>query len=158
MTSQINGLLIKNFQLMKRQKASVICQVDKRFMQIITPILCLGFIALLKIVVETQLNNLGLNLKIDLPLLLNLNVYSKFNYINNLIRISNCDQVNKFQNQWYLFQFSNESSQNDYDYFGRNNGLPMSISDSGILESQKNVFQSKCESINRMSPYFIKAV
>ena len=55
----------------------------------------MAFIALIKIVVEKQLNNFGLNLKIEFPLFLNLNIYNKLNYTNNLIRYASCDEVKK---------------------------------------------------------------
>ena len=45
------------------------------------------------------------------------------------------------------------------DYFGYNDGVNLTMSDSnGILISRKNVLQTKCESNNKMTPYFIKSV
>ena len=61
--------------------------------------LCLGFIALIKTIIETQLTNFGLNLKIELPLLMNLPLYQKLNYSNNLIRLANCEEVYAYLNK-----------------------------------------------------------
>jgi len=117
----------------------------------ITPILCLGFIALIKMIVETQIKNTGLSVKNKMPFLFNLPIYSKFQYTKDLIKISNCEE-------WYLYKFGplakDEQSRN---FFGYNDGL-IDGNSTGILKSESNVVQTQCDRINRMSPYFIESV
>jgi hypothetical protein len=86
MSSQFNGLLIKNIQLMGRQKGSLICQI-------ITPLLCLGFIALIKLIVESQIGKTGITLKVQMPILFNIPIFPKFQYANEMIKVSTCEEV-----------------------------------------------------------------
>jgi hypothetical protein len=56
-------------------------------------LLCLGFIALIKLIVETQIKTTGINLRVDLPILFNIPIYSKFQYVEKTLKISNCEEV-----------------------------------------------------------------
>ena len=58
-----------------------------------------------------------------------------------------------------MYDFNNQTSnQSDIDFFGFNDGSLSNTNSRGILKSKTNVLQSKCEKINKMSPYFQKAV
>lgn len=86
-----------------------------------------------------------------MPFLFNLPIYSKFQYTKDLIKISNCEE-------WYLYSFGPEAQdKQSRDFFGYNDGLIQGNS-SGILKGDSNVIQTKCDQINRMSPYFLEAV
>jgi hypothetical protein len=82
-----------------------------------------------------------------MPFLFNLPIYSKFQYTKDLIKIDNCEE-------WYLYSFGPLArDQQSKDFFGFNDGL-VNGNSSGILKEQSNVIQSKCNNINRNSPYF----
>ena len=86
-----------------------------------------------------------------MPFLFNLPIYSKLNYTNNLIKISNCEE-------WYLYSFGPEAQDKESrEFFGYNDGITPGNS-SGILTGDTNIIQSKCNQINRMSPYFSESV
>ncbi len=102
-------------------------------------------------IVESQIKNTGLSVKNKMPFLFNLPIYSKFQYTKDLIKIDNCEE-------WYLYSFGPLArDQQSKDFFGFNDGL-VNGNSSGILKEQSNVIQSKCNNINRNSPYFIESV
>ncbi len=102
-------------------------------------------------IVESQIKNTGLSVKNKMPFLFNLPIYSKFQYTKDLIKISNCEE-------WYLYDFGPDAQdQASREFFGYNDGLKEGNS-SGILQGQTNLIQTKCDQINRMSPYFIEKV
>lgn len=136
--SQFKGLVIKNIQLISRQKGSIICQI-------ITPILCLGFIALIKLIVEENLSKTGLTLKIQQPILFNIPIYQKLQYSNQPVRITNCDE-------WYLYDYDKDTPEEDKQFFGYNEGD--GSQSTGMLTSQVNVLQKNCSRIDRKVPYF----
>jgi hypothetical protein len=117
----------------------------------ITPILCLGFIALIKMIVESQIKNTALSVKNKMPFLFNLPIYSKFQYTKDLIKIENCEE-------WYMYSFGPQAQdQQSREFFGYNDGLVEGKS-TGILKGDSNVIQTKCDQIKRMSPYFVESV
>ena len=46
-------------------------------------------------IVESQLKKTGLNLKVSMPILFNIPIYSKFQYANEMIKVSTCEEVHK---------------------------------------------------------------
>jgi hypothetical protein len=44
-------------------------------------------------IVESQINKTGLNLKVAMPILFNLPIFPKLQYANQLIKISTCEEV-----------------------------------------------------------------
>jgi len=57
-----------------------------------------------------------------------------------------------------LFEFGeNAKDEKSRNFFGYNNGKYHTNS-SGILTSQDNIIQTKCENVNRMVPYFQETV
>ena len=59
-------------------------------------------------------------------------------------------------NEWYLYSFNNETaSDEDREYFGTNNGLPMTRPrSSGMMQGGSNLLEYPCGSIGRSVPYF----
>lgn len=108
MKSQFNGLLIKNFNLLTKQTGTMICQI-------ITPIICLAFVYLIQLIVEANIGKTAYGVKFDYPLLFNVPFYQKTAYSSLPIKVQNCDE-------WYLYDFDKDISQEDIDFFGYNNG------------------------------------
>jgi hypothetical protein len=54
---------------------------------------CLIFIMIIKIIVESQINKTGYGLKVQMPLLFNIPIYSKFKYANEVLKITSCEEV-----------------------------------------------------------------
>ena len=110
---------------------------------------CLGFIALIKLIIESQISKTSIGIKNKMPFLFNVPIYSKFKYTKDLIKISNCEE-------WYMYDFGeNANDTESKDFFGQNDGKGNS---SGILTSEKNLIQSYCDQINRSSPYLLENV
>ena len=137
MANQFKCLLIKNIQLMSRQKGTMTCQV-------ITPLLCLLFIYMVKLIVETQIKKTPYGLKLSIPYLFNIPIYSKLKYAEQIIRVNSCDE-------WYLYNFGpNAQDEESRAFFGKNDGRESS----GMLSSQRGVLQQSCPTVKKMSPYF----
>lgn len=65
--------------------------------------------------------------------------------------------ISKLSNKnikWYLYDFDKNVTNEEKEFFGYNDGTPKKIS-SGILEYKKSIVQSRCEKVNKMSPYFL---
>lgn len=59
--------------------------------------------------------------------------------------------------KWYLYSFDEKANNTiSKNYFGFNDGLYDNSTD-GILKRQKNIIQTKCDNVTRMSPYFIES-
>lgn len=109
-SSQFNGLLIKNFNLLTKQTGTMVCQI-------ITPIICLGFVFLIQIIVQANITKTAYGVKFDTPIFFNLPIYSRLAYAKLPIRVTNCDE-------WYLFDFSEDTPLEDKVFFGENDGEP----------------------------------
>lgn len=61
-------------------------------------------------------------------------------------------------NEFYLYSFNKETAtKEDEDYFGANEGLPMTRpKSSGMLQGGQNILEYPCSRINRSVPYFKK--
>ena len=137
--NQLKALLKKNVKLTMRQTGTTLFQV-------ITPILCLGFIYFVKKCAEQLLTYTTYVNQSDFPFIFNLPfLYNKLDNVSLPIRTTSCEE-------WYLYTFnSTANNTSTKSYLGFNDG---ELSSSGMLTSQYNVLQSKCETINKMSPYF----
>ena len=59
--------------------------------------------------------------------------------------------------QWYLYDFDSNITNQEKEFFGYNNGMPMTNpNSSGILVSKENIIQTKCEQNQKLTPYFVK--
>ena len=136
--NQLNALLKKNVKLTMRQKGTTL-------FQLITPLLCLGMIYFVKLTAKYLIEHTRYGQPIP-PLIFNLPfVYNKLDNVSLPIRTTTCDE-------WYLYTFNDSANSDDSkNYFGINNG----VKSTGMLTSQHNVFQSKCDAVDKMSPYFI---
>lgn len=108
----------------------------------------MGFIALIKLIIESTISKTSIGIKNKMPFLFNVPIYSKFKYTNDLIKISNCEE-------WYLFDFAENTTNKDREFFGFNEGQGNS---SGIITADSNVIQQYCDMVNRSSPYFLENV
>lgn len=106
--NQFNGLLIKNFNLLAKQKGTIICQI-------LTPIFCLAFVFLIQIIVESNISNTGYGVKFDSPIYFNLPFYDKLAYANFPIKITTCEE-------WYMYDFDPTTPKEDIEFFGKNEG------------------------------------
>ena len=116
-TNQIKALFLKNYNLLKRQKVSLICQT-------ITPLLCLGFMFLIKILINENIDKIPTIKKNDLLYILNLPKIDSLNTIENFpLKTDTCEE-------WYLYSFDSGISESDKLFFGRNEGeLPKTVMD-----------------------------
>ena len=96
MVSQITSLIIRNLQTIRHQKANVICHI-------ITPIACLFFIYIIKAIVETEIMKTRFSLKLDVPIIFNVPLYSKFKYSNLTAKTESCEE-------WYLYDFEKDAN------------------------------------------------
>lgn len=137
--NQLKALLKKNVKLTIRQTGTTL-------FQLITPILCLGFICFVKKCAEYLLTCTTLATISDFPFFFNLPfLYNKLDNVSLPIRTTSCEE-------WYLYTFNaTANTTSSKDYLGMNDGKQSS---SGMLTSQNNVLQSECAAINKMSPYF----
>lgn len=114
-TSQLKALLIKNCNLITKQKSTIICQI-------ITPVLCLSFVFLIQFLIKMNINNTRFGLKMDFPYIFNLPIYQSIHKNYKLpISFDNCDE-------WYLYDFEDGIPEQDKEYFGYNEGeLPNEV-------------------------------
>lgn len=109
-SNQFNGLLIKNFNLLTKQTGTIICQV-------ITPVLCLGFVFLIQVIVEANIGKSAYGVKFDYPIFFNLPIYDNLVYSRLPIKTTTCDE-------WYLYEFAEDTPEEDKKFFGENDGMP----------------------------------
>jgi hypothetical protein len=48
---------------------------------------------IIKILVESQIKKSGYGLKVQMPMLFNIPIYSKFRYANEALKITSCQEV-----------------------------------------------------------------
>lgn len=108
----------------------------------------MGFIALIKLIIESQISKTSIGIKNKMPFLFNVPIYSKFKYTKDLIKISNCEE-------WYMYDFVNRNDTETVEFFGQNDGKGNS---SGMLKTEVNLIQSYCDQIKRDSPYLLRNV
>ena len=130
MANQIGALLSKDIQLMSRQKGTIICQI-------ITPLLCLLFIYIVKVIVETQISKTPFGLKLSIPILFNIPIYSKLEYANQILTITSCDE-------WYIYDFNKSINEESKNFFKE-------------TMSKDNILKYYCRNNfaeDKLSPYF----
>lgn len=132
MVTQISSLIIRNLQTIRHQKAMVICHI-------ITPIVCLLFIYIIKNIVESEIMKTRFSLKLDVPIIFNVPLYSKFKYSNLTAKTDTCEE-------WYLYDFEKEANDSETrELFGK-------------LLDTNNILQFYCDDNNKStnsSPFFI---
>ena len=150
---QFNGLLIKNFNLLTKQKGTMICQI-------ITPIICLAFVFLIQIIVQANIGKSAYGVKFDYPFFLNLPIYDRLQYSKLPIKITSC-------NEWYLYDFAADTPEEDKEFFGFNNGYVNKYTKERLDniqveedifyndEIKKEIFENK--SYNTTDPLFFKS-
>lgn len=105
---QLKALMIKNLNLLSKQKSTLICQI-------ITPVLCLSLVYLIKFLVETNIDKTTYGMKMNFPFIFNIPVYQRTRQAWLPIRITNC-------NEWYLYDFDQNITKEDIEFFGSNPG------------------------------------
>lgn len=106
MSSQFNGLLIKNFNLLTKQTGTMICQV-------LTPIFCLGFVYLIQVLIQENIGKSSYGIKNDFPMFFNLPIYDKLAFTKLPIETTTCEE-------WYLYDFDKDTPEEDKEFFGFN--------------------------------------
>lgn len=148
-SAQLKGLLIKNFYLFKKQKGSIICQI-------LTPILCLFFVWLIQYIISRFIKSSTLPLDMKFPFIFNLPLYQRTKQSKLGLQALNCDE-------WYLFDFTDDISNEDKEFFGFNSGSSIDnnkihkAKSAGMLLSQDGILQKYCKSSELLVPYFKKA-
>lgn len=101
---QLKSLFYKNVQLQTREISTNVCQI-------VTPLICLGFVYLIKELAFDKFN--GSTFKLDFPYLFN--VPSLYNSYPSLLEL-NCLQ-------WYFYDFDKDIPEDDRHFIGWNNGI-----------------------------------
>ena len=103
MVSQISALLKRNFQTIRHQKLNFFCNI-------ITPIACLFFIWIIKAIVQVAIAKTEFSVKLDIPVIFNVPLYSKLKYLNLTAKTTTCEE-------WYLYDFENRTDNITRNYF-----------------------------------------
>ena len=98
MVSQVASILLRNFQTLYHQKTTLICNI-------ITPIMCLFGIWLVKAIVQGEITKYRFSVKLDIPIIFNVPIYSKLKYSNLTAKTTSCEE-------WYLYDFEDKSDPN----------------------------------------------
>ena len=103
MVSQISALLKRNFQTIRHQKLNFFCNI-------ISPIACLFFIWIIKAIVQVAIAKTEFSVKLDIPVIFNVPLYSKLKYLNLTAKTTTCEE-------WYLYDFENRTDNITRNYF-----------------------------------------
>ena len=58
-------------------------------------------------------------------------------------------------NEWYLYQFEDDVPNSDREFFGKNEGFPLSKHESkGMLKGGSNILETPCAQVGKTVPYF----
>lgn len=118
-------------------------------LQIFIPVFGLAVMSLIRDILASNADVLA-NQKVEIPIphFFNLPLKS-FNSLGLFFNITECDE-------YYLYQFANGTTQEDRDYFGYNEGVPLEKPRSaGMLKGGRNILESPCIEVNRSVPYFV---
>ena len=132
MANQVLTLLLRNIHTIRHQKLNLFCNI-------ITPIACLFFIWVVKAIVEEEITKTRFSIKLDIPIIFNVPLYSKLKYLNLTAKTTICEE-------WYLYEYENKSDINTKKFFEE------------MIESN-NTIKSFCDDnpVNHtVSPYFLR--
>ena len=96
MANQVITILIKNLQTVRHQKLNLFCNI-------ISPIACLFFICVVKTIVKEEITKTRFSVKLDVPIIFNVPLYTKFKYLNLTAKTTICEE-------WYLYDFDNRTN------------------------------------------------
>ena len=96
MANQVITILIKNLQTVRHQKLNLFCNI-------ISPIACLFFIWVVKTIVKEEITKTRFSVKLDVPIIFNVPLYTKFKYLNLTAKTTICEE-------WYLYDFDNRTN------------------------------------------------
>ena len=103
MANQVLTLLLRNIHTIRHQKLNLFCNV-------ITPVACLFFIWVVKAIVEEEITKTRFSIKLDIPIIFNVPLYSKLKYLNLTAKTTICEE-------WYLYEYENKSDINAKKFF-----------------------------------------
>ena len=103
MANQIITILIRNLQTIRHQKLNI-------FFNIISPIACLFFIWVVKSNIENEIKKTRFSVKLDIPIIFNVPLYSKLKYLNLTAKTIICEE-------WYLYDFENRTNISQKQFF-----------------------------------------
>ena len=132
MANQVLTLLLRNIHTIRHQKLNLFCNI-------ITPVACLFFIWVVKAIVEEEITKTRFSIKLDIPIIFNVPLYSKLKYLNLTAKTTICEE-------WYLYEYENKSDINTKKFFEE------------MIESN-NTIKSFCDDnpVNHtVSPYFLR--
>ena len=132
MANQVLTLLLRNIHTIRHQKLNLFCNI-------ITPIACLFFIWVVKAIVEEEITKTRFSIKLDIPIIFNVPLYSKLKYLNLTAKTTICEE-------WYLYDYENKSDINAKKFFKE------------MIESN-NTIKSFCDdnpANHTLSPYFLR--
>ena len=132
MANQVLTLLLRNIHTIRHQKLNLFCNI-------ITPIACLFFIWVVKAIVEEEITKTRFSIKLDIPIIFNVPLYSKLKYLNLTAKTTICEE-------WYLYEYENKSDINVQQFFEE------------MIESN-NTIKSFCDDNpenHTLSPYFLR--
>ena len=132
-TSQLKALLMKNYKVLLKQKANLICQF-------LNPIISLVLVFLLKNIVELTMSS-KIELKQTLPIIFNVPYYKLDGRSYNEIQldVSSCSE-------WYLYDYDSQLKEDEINYF-----------ENYIIKSKYTNYYF-CKQINKKIPYYNKSL
>ena len=132
MANQVLTILIRNLQTVRHQKLNIFCNI-------IAPISCLFFIWVVKEIVQDEITKTRFSIKLDIPILFNVPLYSKLEYLNLTAKTTICEE-------WYLYEYENKNDTRVKDFFEE-------------MINSNNTIKSYCEDNPKnhtLSPYFLR--
>ena len=103
MANQVLTILIRNLQTVRHQKLNLFCNI-------VTPIACLFFIWVVKAIVQDEITKTRFSIKLDIPIIFNVPLYSKLKYLNLTAKTTICEE-------WYLYEYENKNDTDAKKFF-----------------------------------------
>ena len=132
MANQVITILIRNLQTVRHQKLNL-------FFNIISPIACLFFIWVVKTIVKDEITKTEFSIKLDIPIIFNIPLYTKFKYLNLTAKTTICEE-------WYLYDFDNRTNLTQREIFKK-------------MINSNDTIKSYCDDNPKnhsLSPYFLE--
>ena len=137
---QRRALILKSFTLQVRMLGTNICQM-------VTPILVLLIVLILKEVSKSNIDFMTeFSLYLPFPYLFHM-PYEPMSAMGKVFNITDCEQ-------WYYVEYNENASDVDKEFFGYNDGYPMTFPLSDGILARENLQQFPCKKVGKSTPYF----
>lgn len=126
-------------------------QMFSTFLLLFVPTFGLAMIAFLRSITTANQDTLAnISIHVPVPYFYNIPLQPLSTFEGVLFNVTDC-------NEWYMFSFADNVSEEDRSYFGRNEGLLDTPYSSGMLSSGTfgtNIMSNACKEVMRTVPYF----